>query len=256
MRTRRVRADLIRFLLLGGAWRAADARKGPAAWRGLDHRDARPGRLPRAARHRAARLPVRGDARPALGGDRHAVASTARTCPGFAADRLEARGDLLFRSATVRGPISLRGSRIGGDLNFDGATLDHPGDRALSRRAQLGPGRRSVARGQGAGRPGPAGRADRRRSGPDRRDRSTRPVTEGRARSRRTRSHVEGDVALRLAAVTGGVSLVTARIGGDVDLTGAQVVPSGRDGGEPEPHHGEGRLLPARRGRRSTARSA
>ncbi len=52
--------------------------------------------------------------------------------PGLDANRLEARGDLLFRSATVRGPIMLRGSRIGGDLNFDGATLEDPGGRVLS----------------------------------------------------------------------------------------------------------------------------
>jgi hypothetical protein len=51
--------------------------------------------------------------------------------PGLDANRLDARGDLLFRSATIRGRIALRGARIGGDLVFDGARLDSPGDRAI-----------------------------------------------------------------------------------------------------------------------------
>ena len=94
-------------------------------------------------------LDCRFDATPVL---RSAVIDTlafdGSDLPGFAADRLEARGDLLFRSATVQGPISLRGARIGGDLIFDGATLDNPGDRALSRRTEFGAGRRTVARGE------------------------------------------------------------------------------------------------------------
>ena len=43
--------------------------------------------------------------------------------PGLQADRLEARGGLSICSATVSGEIRLRGARIGGNIEADGATV-------------------------------------------------------------------------------------------------------------------------------------
>ncbi len=52
--------------------------------------------------------------------------------PGLQADRLEARGDVTLRGATVRGQVELAGARIGGWFEADGATLEAPGGIVLS----------------------------------------------------------------------------------------------------------------------------
>ena len=137
--------------------------------------------------------------------------------PGFAAERLEARGDLLFRSATISGPIRLRGARIGGDLIFDGATLYNPGDRALgAERISVRGGamlRGATVRGSVAF-PGARIGGDLDLVG------TVIEQTDGPAFEADSVS-VEGDLAFRLAAITGPSTFVTARIGGDCDLTGA-----------------------------------
>lgn len=51
--------------------------------------------------------------------------------PGLIAERLEARGDVLLRRATVAGPTLLGGARLGGGLVADGASLLRVGDTAL-----------------------------------------------------------------------------------------------------------------------------
>ncbi len=220
--SRRVRADLVRFLLLARSGAPMMHEKGlrlGGAWiTGV--LDLEGCRVPRDI----GLLDCRFEATPVL---RSAVIDTlafdGSDLPGFAADRLEARGDLLFRSATVRGPISLRGSRIGGDLNFDGATLDNQGDRALSaERSSVRGGvllRGAKIRG-GLAVPGARIGGDLDLIG------ATLDRPDGLALESDS-VQVDGDVALRLAAVSGGVSLVTARIGGDVDLTGAHISRAG-----------------------------
>lgn len=219
---RRVRADLVRFLLLAGPDAPRMHEKGlrlGGAWiTGV--LDLEGCRVP----HDIGLLDCRFDATPVL---RSAVIDTlsfdGSDLPGLAADRLEARGDLLFRSAALGGPISLRGSRIGGDLVFDGATLDNPGGRVLSAERCAVRGsvflRGARVRG-GLALPGARIGGDLDLIGavlerPDGLALETDSV------------QVEGDVALRRAVVTGEVSLVTARVGGDVDLTGARITRPG-----------------------------
>ncbi len=219
---RRVRADLVRFLLLAHSGAPLMHEKGlrlGGAWiTGV--LDLEGCRVPRDI----GLLDCRFEKTPVL---RSAVIDTlafdGSDLPGFEADRLEARGDLLFRSATVRGPISLRGSRIGGDLVFDGATLDNPHDRALSAERCSVRGsvllRGAKVRGSLA-LPGARIGADLDLIGAN----LERP--DGLALELDS-VLVEGDVALRRAVVSGGASLVTARIGGDVDLTGAHISRAG-----------------------------
>ena len=48
--------------------------------------------------------------------------------PGIKADRLVTTGSVFLRGATVTGAVRLLGARIGGDLDCDGATLSGPPD--------------------------------------------------------------------------------------------------------------------------------
>ncbi len=220
--SRRVRAELVRFVLLGGPDAPRLHEKGlrlGGAWI-TGTLDLEGCRVPRDI----GLLDCRFDATPVF---RSAVIDTlaldGSDLPGLAADRLDARGDLLFRSAILRGAVHLRGARVGGDLVFDGASLDSPDDRALSaeRIAVRGGAlfRGAVVRGSLA-LPGAriGGALDLIGATVDR---PTGFAVEADS------VQVEGDVTLRLARVAGGVSLVTARIGGDMDLTGAVVTRPG-----------------------------
>ena len=51
--------------------------------------------------------------------------------PGLQADRLEARGCLSIRGATVTGEIRLAGARTGGSIEADGVSITSPGGIAL-----------------------------------------------------------------------------------------------------------------------------
>jgi len=143
--------------------------------------------------------------------------------PGFAGERVEVRGDLLFRAGTITGPINLRGARIEGDLVFDGATLDAPNDRcvnaeriavrggALVRGAKIR-GSLAMPGGRIGGHLDLVGTTIER---PGEIAVDANSVTVG------------GDVALRHAIVTGTFSLETARVGGDIDLSGARIARPG-----------------------------
>jgi hypothetical protein len=219
---RRVRAELIRFLLLGGPDAPAMHEKGlrlGGAWitGALDLEGCR---VPRDI----GLIDCRFEATPIL---RSAVIDTlaldGSDLPGLDADRLDARGDLLFRSAAIRGPVQLRGARIGGDLVFDGATLDHAHDRALqAERISVRGGalfRGATVRG-GVALPGGRIGGDLDLIGAT----VERPDS---AAIEASSVQVEGDATLRLATITGSVLLVTARIGGDLDLSGATVTRPG-----------------------------
>jgi hypothetical protein len=213
---RQVRADLIRCLLLGGGGVPVMHEKGlrlAGVWV-TGPLDLEGCRIPRDI----GLLDCRFETVPIL---RSAMVDTlsfdGSHLPGFAAERLEARGDLLFRSATIEGPIRLRGARIGGDLIFDGAILNSPGDRALgAERISVRGGallRGATVRGTVAF-PGARIGGDLDLIG------SVLEQTDGPAFEADS-VIVEGDLALRLAVVTGAMTAVTARIGGDCDLTGA-----------------------------------
>ncbi|MBX3583489.1 MAG: hypothetical protein KF810_16505 [Rhizobiaceae bacterium] len=51
--------------------------------------------------------------------------------PGLRADRLEARGDISLRGATLMGGIRIVGARLGGSLAVDGATIEAPEGLAI-----------------------------------------------------------------------------------------------------------------------------
>jgi hypothetical protein len=214
--SRRVRADLIRFLLLRGEGAPFLHQKGirlGGAWI-VGVLDLEGCRVPYDIGLRDCWF----DATPVL---LSAVVDTlsfdGSHLPGFAADRVEVRGDLLFRSTVINGPISLRGARVGGDLVFDGAAIEHSGKPAIGAERISVRGsvmlRETKVHGSVAV-PGAriGGDLDLRGSTLFRPDGD---VLEADSIS------VEGDIILRHAKATGASSLVTARIGGDVDLSSA-----------------------------------
>jgi len=216
--TRKVRADLIRYLLLGGPDAPRMHEKGlrlSGAWI-VGPLDLEGCRVPRDI----GLLDCRFEATPVL---LSAIIDTlsfdGSDLPGLVADRLDARGDLLFRSATIHGPMQLRGVRVGGDLIFDGAKLASPGGRVIrAERISVRGGalfRGASVRG-GIAVPGGRIGGDLDLIG------ATIESTEGPAIEADS-TQVDGDVTLRLASVTGSVSMVTARVGGDMDLTGATI---------------------------------
>jgi hypothetical protein len=217
--TRRVRADLIRFVLLGGDAAPRLHEKGlrlSGAWI-VGTLDLEGCRVPRDI----GLLDCRFDVRPVLlSAIIDTLAFDGSDLPGLLANRLDARGDLLFRAATIRDTVELRGARVGGDLVFDGASLDGPADggavfglRMAVRGGVLFRGaavRRSIIlRGGRIG--GDLDLTGARIAG-----------AEGTAVEANS-VQVDGDVTLRRAEITGTVAMLTARVAGDVDLTGATV---------------------------------
>lgn len=219
---RRVRAELIRFLLLGGPDAPRLHEKGirlSGAWI-VGPLDLEGCRVPRDI----GLLDCRFEARPVLlSAIIDTLAFDGSDLPGLVANRLDARGDLLFRSATIRGRLELRGARVGGDMVFDGASLENPGDSVLYAE------RISVRGGlllRGATVRGGLNLVGSRIGGSLDLIGATVDRPEGVAVEADS-SQIDGDVTLRVAKVTGAVSLVTARIGGDMDLTGAEVTRPG-----------------------------
>jgi hypothetical protein len=213
---RQVRADLIRALLLGGDGLPLIHEKGlrlSGAWV-TGTLDLEGCRIPRDI----GLLDCRFDAIPVL---RSAVIDTlsldGSVLPGLNADRVEARGDLLFRAATVDGLIALKGARIEGDLVFDGANLVNSGEVCIAaeriavrggaffRGANL-EGELVLSGGRVGGHLDLVGATIHR---PDSFAVEANSVTVG------------GDIAMRHATVTGSFDLQTARVGGDLDLSGA-----------------------------------
>lgn len=216
--TRRVRAELIRYLLLGGPDAPRMHEKGlrlAGAWV-VGALDLEGCRVPRDI----GLLDCRFESTPVL---LSAIIDTlsfdGSDLPGLIADRLDARGDLLFRAATIHGPIQLRGARVGGDLVFDGATLDSPRGHVLrAERISVRGGalfRGASVRG-GIAVPGGRIGGDLDLIG------MTIESTDAPA-IKADSTQIDGDVTLRLATVAGAVSIVTSRIGGDIDLTGATI---------------------------------
>jgi hypothetical protein len=216
--SRKVRAALIRFVLLGGPDAPRMHEKGlrlSGAWI-AGSLDLEGCRVPRDI----GLLDCRFDAIPVLlSAIVDTLAFDGSDLPGLTANRLDARGDLLFRSATVRGRIELRGARIGGDMVFDGASLDAADDRVLqAERVSVRGGvlfRGATVRG-GLAMPGG-------RIGGNLDLMGATIEHPGDKALDADSMQIDGDVTLRLARVTGAVSLVTARVGGDVDLTGAGI---------------------------------
>ena len=144
--------------------------------------------------------------------------------PGMFADRLEVRGSVFLRSATVNGTLHMPGTRIGGDLVLDGTTIANVNDVAIE-------GSNSEIRGdltlRGAKIYG-AVRIGGVRVGGDISAIGT--CVEPADATRREQSdsvamtangaRVEGDVSLRRARISGEVSMIGAHVAGDFYLDG------------------------------------
>ena len=216
--SRLVRAELIRHLLLAGSDAPKMHEKGlrlGGAWI-VGILDLEGCRVPRDI----GLLDCRFDATPVLlSAIIDTLAFDGSDLPGLSANRLDARGDLLFRGANIRGRVDLRGARIGGDMIFDGARLDGAGERVLqAERISVRGGvlfRGAKVRG-GIALPGGRIGGGLELIGAT----IERP---GALAIEADSAQIDGDVSLRLAAIDGTASLVTARIGGDMDLTGATV---------------------------------
>jgi hypothetical protein len=220
---RLVRASLLRFLLLGGDPTCRPHEKGvrvTGAWieGALDLEGCR---VPRDIGLNDCRF----DAVPVL---RSAIIDNlfvdGSFLPGLQADRLEARGGLHMRGATITGEVRLVGSRLGGNFEADGMQVTLADGFAVN--AEGLEARSVQLRGAGVDGGLHFGQA---RLGADfdavgmvlrRRDGVALNADGLEAR---------GTVALRAATITGEVRLVGARLGGDLDCTGGQFDQAGGD---------------------------
>ncbi|TVQ41017.1 MAG: hypothetical protein EA356_00645 [Geminicoccaceae bacterium] len=214
---RRVRADLLRFLLLGQGDAPRLHEKGlrvAGAWitGPLDLEGCRIGcDIGLVDCHFEARLNLRGARIDAIFLD-------GAVLPGLTADRLEARGGVYLRGSRVEGSVVLPGARLGGELVLDGAAVE------VLEGVAVDADRLEVAGGvllRGATIKGTV-RIAGARIGADLdatgavMERPKAPVLWAEGLTTR------GDVLLRLGRINGQVSLVGARIGGDVDLGGGR----------------------------------
>ena len=137
--------------------------------------------------------------------------------PGLQADRLEARGALSICGATVTGEIRLRGARIGGNIEADGATITSPDGIAVDADGLEARGgfllRGANVRG-GINLSGVRLGGDVNAVGA-RIERPGEVVLNGDGIAAR------GDLALRGATIAGEVRLLGAHFGGDIDCTSA-----------------------------------
>lgn len=138
--------------------------------------------------------------------------------PGLQAERLETRGGVYLRGADVRGEVNLTQSRLGGNLECDGAKILNPNGHAL--RAQSLEVRNVHLRGAmlrgGIALTGAQLAADLDAAGAT----VTRPdgvaIEANEIESR-------GSVVLRSARIDGEVRLIASHIAGDVDGSGAVI---------------------------------
>ncbi|HEV2896608.1 MAG TPA: hypothetical protein VGX71_01975 [Pseudaminobacter sp.] len=125
-----VRAEFIRFLILGGDEGSRLHEKGLriSGARVVGKLDLEGCRIPRDIGLKDCLF----DAAPVL---RSAIIDNlfldGSAFPGLQAERLEARGGLAIRSANVTGQIRLSGARIGGNIEADGATVALPDEVAF-----------------------------------------------------------------------------------------------------------------------------
>lgn len=137
--------------------------------------------------------------------------------PGLQADRLEARGGLSLRGATITGEIRLSGARIGGNIEVDGASIVSPGGIVLDADGSEVRGaillRGADVRGginfSGVRLGGDLNAVGARIERPDEVALNGDAIVAG------------GDLAMRGATIVGEASLLGARFGGDIDCTSA-----------------------------------
>lgn len=215
---RHVRADLIRALLIGGPdmppLHETGLRLG-GAWisGGLDLEGCRIGRD-------IGLVDCRFEYQPVL---RSAMIDSlildGSALPGLSADRIEARGDIYLRAASVEGSIRLRGARLGGELVLDGAEISEPDGVAVNvERLEAQGGlllRGAVIRGGIV--------ASGLRLGGALTAIGARVERSGGMALDATGMHCASDVSLRRASIEGECEFNGARLRADMDLRAAQI---------------------------------
>ena len=222
--TRAVRADFLRFLILGGDDDHRPHEKGvrvTGAWiTGV--LDLEGCRVPRDIGLKDCQF----DAVPVL---RSAIIDNlfldGSELSGLQADRLEARGGLSLRGALIKGEIRLTGARLGGYLDCHGTTLDHGDGVVLSAEGLETRGgvflRGATVRG-GISLPDSRHGADLDGVGLT----IDRP---GKVALDCDGIEVRGDVMLRNAKLSGETRFVGAHVGGNFDCSAASCLQPGGD---------------------------
>jgi hypothetical protein len=219
---RSVRAELLRLLILGGSDDLPMHEKGlrlsGAEVTGI--LDLEGCRIPRDITLTDCRF----DASPVL---RSAIVDNlfldGSALPGLQADRLEARGGLSICGATVTGEIRIRGARIGGNLEADGATITAPDGIAIDADGLEARGGLLL---RGANVRGGINLSGVRLGG-DVNAVGARIERPGEVVLNGSGIAVRGDLALRGTTMAGEVLLLGAHFGGDIDCTSATFVQPG-----------------------------
>jgi hypothetical protein len=219
---RTVRAELLRLLILGGSDDLPMHEKGlrlsGAEVTGI--LDLEGCRIPRDITLTDCRF----DASPVL---RSAIVDNlfldGSALPGLQADRLEARGGLSICGATVTGEIRIRGARIGGNLEADGATIAAPDGIAIDADGLEARGGLLL---RGANVRGGINLSGVRLGG-DVNAVGARIERPGEVVLNGSGIAVRGDLALRGTTMAGEVLLLGAHFGGDIDCTSAKFVQPG-----------------------------
>ena len=221
---RRIRASLLRFLLLGGDEEARPHEKGirlSGAWieGPLDLESCR-------IRRDIGLTNCHFDTTPVLNSaiiERLFLDGSA--LPGLHAERLEVRGGLYLRGAQVDGEVRLISATFGGNVECDGAILNPPSGPALN--AEGLEARRLHLRGARCGGPvilkGAELVADLDCAG-------VSIHAPGAVAIDAAGIDAGSSVVLRTAHIDGEVRLVAARIGADLDCSATRIVNEGGDG--------------------------
>jgi len=218
-----VRAELLRFLLLGGGDGVYPHEKGvriSGAWiTGV--LDLEGCRIPMVI---ALRHCVMENAPVLNAAIIDSVQFDGSAMPGLLADGLEIRGGLSLLGATVEGPIVMPGCKLGGNLRCDGAALICDGETALDADALVA---LSVLL-RGANVNGGISLFGAR-LGMDL-NASTCTITHPELVALNAEGiEVQGSVQFRDATIEGEIRLIGAHVHGDVEFTDAKVTNPGRD---------------------------
>jgi hypothetical protein len=220
--TRAVRAELLRFLLLGGDEGARPHEKGirvQGAWvTGI--LDLEGCRIPRDIGLKKCRF----DAAPIL---RSAIIDSlvldGSIMPGLKADRIEARGTISLRGAVMSGGLLIEGGCIGGNLDCTGVVIDAPKDHAVHAEDLVASSvllRGAVIKG--------SIRLSGARLSADVDAFNLRVACEGNPAIDAGAIETRGSVVLRAARVVGTLRLVSARISSDLILQDALLANPGQ----------------------------
>ncbi|MBL8580855.1 MAG: hypothetical protein JNL61_01340 [Rhizobiaceae bacterium] len=220
---RRIRASFLRFLILGGDENSRPHEKGirlSGAWITgvLDLEACRTFRDIGLKDCRFDSVPV---LRSAI---INRVFLDGSSLPGLQAERLEVRGGLYLRGAKVTGEVNLVSSRLGGNVECDGALIEVPrGGVAVW--AESVEARSILFRGAeirgGVNLSGADLQADLDLAG-------AKVARPGDVAINVVAIEVAGSVVLRSAAVEGEVRMTGSRVGADMDFTAATVANAGK----------------------------